>query len=90
MQRYSKVHTLTAVAAEAPDGLMREGRILEKEFHDVLRQVVQAAASSTRTGRSPSPLGDATLKILSALPTARRGTQAPEHLSASAPSSPRR
>ena len=90
MQRYSKVHTLTAVAADTPDGLMRDGRVLEKEFHDVLRQVVQAAASSTRTGRSPSPLGDATRKILSALPTARRGTQAPEHSSASAPSSPRR
>ena len=90
MESVEKVHTLTAVVADAPDGLMRDGRVLEKEFHDVLRQVVQAAASSTRTGRSPSPLGDATLKILSALPTARRGTQAPEHLSASAPSSPRR
>ena len=90
MQRYSKVHTLTAVEANTPAGLMRDGGVLEKEFHDVLRQVVQAAASSTRKGRTPSPLGDATLKILRALPPARCGTQAPETSGASAPSSPRR
>ena len=90
MQRYSKVHTLTAVEAETPAGLMRDGGVLEKEFHDVLRQVVQAATSSTRKGRTPSALGDATQKILRELPPVRCGTQPPEALSASAPSSPRR
>ena len=91
MQRYSKVHTLTAEAAEAPRALMVEGESLTREWHEALRQEVQARASSTgaRRGDARSPLGNATLMILRALPTARCGTQAPEQI-ASAPPSPRR
>ncbi len=60
-------------------------------LHEALRQVVQARGSNTRTGRgarTPSPLGNAALKILRALPTARCGERAPEHC-VSAPASPR-